>query len=167
MRCQQRRSLGSDTTVEPHLGAPSARVPTASVSRKRCDPVRAMNPIMRMASANSVGLSEAMRHRAVALVNFRDEVPTASVSRKRCDHRRRRGRVPQGVVPTASVSRKRCDGLASLMDTVGEGCQQRRSLGSDATMTCARTWRRWRCANSVGLSEAMRPYRDFRRLERK
>ena len=84
MTCQQRWSLGSDATVPVGARRREAQVPTALVSRKRCDRCSS-GRTCRRECANSVGLSEAMRHRRASHASRASVVPTASVSRKRCD----------------------------------------------------------------------------------
>ena len=160
----------------PHQGQ-DARVPTALVSRKRCDTaLRASGSPLAL-----VPTALASRKRCdIARRGFRGqlEVPTALVSRKRCDFW---GCRPAALffVPTALVSRKRCDDILRHAVEADEERQQRWSLGSDAThqqirlhvALCVPTAlvSRKRCdsstrkrgsptsrANSVGLSEAMR-----------
>ena len=157
--CQQRWSLGSDATVGRVFLAVLVRVPTALVSRKRCDfvtvvanvtkntcqqrwslgsdaTVGSMYVLVAVTGANSVGLSEAMRQNRFS------------------------GSFPQYVVPTALVSRKRCDDVDDDGTVYHIECQQRWSLGSDATLISSSRRAPSSNANSVGLSEAMRLFQQ-------
>ena len=153
--CQQRWFLGSDATRRQGAAQARPAVPTALVSRKRCDHLTTAHPSpsswcqqrwflgsdatgtpprrsSRRFRANSVGFSEAMRRGAPFVKQIElKPVPTALVSRKRCDC------VAHDVehaelVPTALVSRKRCDRARAVSFRPGGR------------------------ANSVGFSEAMR-----------
>ena len=155
--CQQRRSLGSDAT-RAHDGSSWLIwvVPTASVSRKRCDYARMVSAgIMtrcqqrrslgsdataRRATrecapsrANSVGLSEAMRPLDGPTPSWVKSANSVGLSEamRREPRAERDELLPH--VPTASVSRKRCDSANFAKAATAGSCQQRRSLGSDAT----------------------------------
>ena len=131
-------------------------MPTALVSRKRCDGrvARHMRQDARACQQRwSLG-SDATR-RAREPYRRRGNVPTALVSRKRCDPDHL-SEVAQGIGcqqrwSLGSDATVRCHAIAERLR-----CQQRWSLGSDATWPRRRLQRRLRCANSVGLSEAMR-----------
>ena len=131
VKCQQRWFLGSDATDCSDFRWRANLVPTALVSRKRCD--RSDRPKLP-----------------------REGVPTALVSRKRCDVPASHHGVRTSGVPTALVSRKRCDYAMRFSGMLYMSCQQRWFLGSDATKLLEGMAAYYSRANSVGFSEAMR-----------
>ena len=124
------------------------------VSRKRCDASRSAGSALE--SANSVGLSEAMRRTRA----WRSRPPLSSANSVGLSEAMRPDARPKQEPTLASANSV---GLSEAMrryrraaDLVEPVCQQRWSLGSDATSPRRRTRRPIRRANSVGLSEAMR-----------